>query len=383
MSGGVHNPYDDTDLLADIDEIQASLVVIDANVVLLQADVDVILAAITALPILEETGGEFTTDGTLQTIYINNAPTGVWAPKWFYMDFANHTVTETVRIIVSYRIAPAGPWVIDDRETIVGVPVSAGITIELKENRYGLLITVEKTVDKNITEPMTLADAISKAVTKPIAEAAFVLADTIVKSPGKILADSIAIADAPLKVVGKQPTDTMSISDSFDRTVTFIRPLSDTLAIADTIRKTVVKNIAEGAMTIADTIAKVVEKTLAETLTIADTIAKTVTKAVSDSLTFTDTIRKTVTKAISEAAMTIADSIVTNLVTPGTAWIKNLSDTMAISDSLYGIHTTVQNLRMRVARMNTFRMAVSKMDTMRMNVARMPLVRNIIRRFWA
>jgi len=150
MAGdGVRNTYDDTALMEDIAEIQAALVVIDDEIEDLQEDVNAIQATTDALAILEETGGELTTDGTLQTVYVNNAPAGVWAPKWFGMDFANHTVTETVRIIVSYRIAPAGPWVVDDRETIVGVPVNAGIWVELKENRYGVLITVEKTVGTN------------------------------------------------------------------------------------------------------------------------------------------------------------------------------------------------------------------------------------------
>ena len=157
MSGtGIHNPADLTGIEEQLDDIEAALVVIDDEIEIiddeiedLQADVTTVLAFLAGLPILEETGGELTTDGTLQTIYINNAPTGVWAPKWFYMDFANQTVTETIRIIASHRIAPAGPWVVDDRETIVGVPVNASIDIQLKENRYGLMITVEKTAGTN------------------------------------------------------------------------------------------------------------------------------------------------------------------------------------------------------------------------------------------
>lgn len=150
MSGeGVCNPLDETGIRADIATLQDSVDDLDADVVLLQADVDAIEAIIEAEAILEETGGELTTDGTLQTMYINNAPAGVYAPKWIIIDFANQTVTETVRILVSYRIAPAGPWVVDDRETIVGVPVNAGISIELKENRYGVWVTIEKTVGTN------------------------------------------------------------------------------------------------------------------------------------------------------------------------------------------------------------------------------------------
>jgi len=153
---GIHNPADLTEVLANIAAnnvllavIQATTADTNADLEVVDANVDAIRAITDAEAILEETGGELTTDGTLQTIYVNNAPAGVWAPRWFGMDFANQTVTETVRIIVSYREAPAGPWVVDDRETIVGIPVSAGIWVQLKENRYGLLITVEKTVGTN------------------------------------------------------------------------------------------------------------------------------------------------------------------------------------------------------------------------------------------
>ncbi len=137
MTGGIHNP-------ADVIPLENAITDLDADVVLLQADVDAIEAIVEAEAILEETGGELTTDGTLQTVYINNAPAGVYNPKTLIFDFANQTVTETVRILVNYRISPAGPWVIDDRETIVGVPVNAGIRINLHEARYGIWITAER-----------------------------------------------------------------------------------------------------------------------------------------------------------------------------------------------------------------------------------------------
>ena len=139
---GVHNPYDDTDLMS-------AIVVIDNEIEALQENVDAIEAIVEAEAILEETGGEITTDGTVQTVYVNNAPAGVYKPKWLIFDFANQTATETVVILVYYRIAPAGPWVIVDRETIAGVPVNAGISIELHETRYGIWVTIEKTAGTN------------------------------------------------------------------------------------------------------------------------------------------------------------------------------------------------------------------------------------------
>ena len=150
MSGeGTHNVYDDTQLLADISDLQDSVDDLDADVVLLQADVDAIAVLVEAEAILEETGGTLTTDGTLQTIYINNAPAGVYEPRVLKIHFANQTAAESVRLLVNYRIAPGGPWVIDDREPIVGIPVNAGIKIQLEPTRYGIWITIEKTVGTN------------------------------------------------------------------------------------------------------------------------------------------------------------------------------------------------------------------------------------------
>ena len=153
---GIHNPADVTAITAGVAAIQVTQAIIlaivqdtNADLEIVDGNVDAIEEVTSALSTLTETGGELTTDGTLQTVYINNAPAGVYAPKWIVIDFANHTVTETVRILVSYRIAPAGPWVIDDRETIVGVPVNAGVSIQLKENRYGVWVTMEKTAGTN------------------------------------------------------------------------------------------------------------------------------------------------------------------------------------------------------------------------------------------
>ena len=74
MSGeGIHNPYDDTELMADVAEIQAALVIIDDEIEDLQEAIDAIAALVEAEAILEETGGTLTTDGTEQNVYINNA----------------------------------------------------------------------------------------------------------------------------------------------------------------------------------------------------------------------------------------------------------------------------------------------------------------------
>ncbi len=150
MSGeGICNPLDETQILADIADVQTAVDNLDADVVLLQADVDAIEALMVAEAILEETGGELTTDGTTQTIYINNAPAGIYRPICAIIDFANHTATETVVLRVLYRIAPAGPLTVHDELAFVGVTDDALVIIDLSPTRYGIQIVIEKTAGTN------------------------------------------------------------------------------------------------------------------------------------------------------------------------------------------------------------------------------------------
>ena len=142
MTEGVHNP-------ADLTVLEAAVVVIDDEIEVLQADVDAIEAIVEAEAILEETGGTITTDGTEQNVYINNAPGGIYVPRWFNINFANHTVTEAVTIRVYYRNVDGGGWVQDDSQGFVGVPVNLLISVQLKPARYGCRVTVEKTAGTN------------------------------------------------------------------------------------------------------------------------------------------------------------------------------------------------------------------------------------------
>lgn len=142
----IHNPYDDTTLLANVATMDA---VVDA----IQVDVDAIRAVIDAEPILEETGGTLTADGTEQDIYINNAPAGVFRPICVKIDFTNHTGTETVVLRVYYRIADGGNLIQQDEVTYVGVPTVPLINIDLEPNRYGVQVTLEKTGGTNRAYP--------------------------------------------------------------------------------------------------------------------------------------------------------------------------------------------------------------------------------------
>ncbi len=100
-------------------------------------------------PILEETGGTLTTDGTEQNVYVNEAPSGVYRPVCVKIDFTNHTATETVVLRAYYRIAPSGGYIQQDPVTYLGVVDPELINIDLEPNRYGIKITIEKTAGTN------------------------------------------------------------------------------------------------------------------------------------------------------------------------------------------------------------------------------------------
>ena len=140
---GVHNPLDATAILADIAEIQAALDAIEADVALIRAITD-------GIPTLTETRGTVTTDGTEQDVYINETPLGVFRPVCVKIDFTDHTATETVVVRTYYRItAGVAAPILQDEATFVGVVSPELVNINLEPNRYGIRVTMEKTVGTN------------------------------------------------------------------------------------------------------------------------------------------------------------------------------------------------------------------------------------------
>ncbi len=156
MGEGIHNPYDDTALMAaiaDLDDalilIAAALVIIDNELGQVHTVVDAIRVVTDATPVLTETGGTVTADGTEQNVYINNAPAGVYKPICVKIDFTDHTATETVVLRTYYRIADGGALIQDDEVTYIGVPTVSLINIELLPTRFGVQVTLEKTAGTN------------------------------------------------------------------------------------------------------------------------------------------------------------------------------------------------------------------------------------------
>jgi len=135
----IHNPYNDTYLLSLI-------VIIDALCDAILEDTMAIREVTDSEAILTETAGQILTDATEQTIYIANAPAGVFRPICVKIDFTNQTATETVVIRTYYQIAPGGALVLQDTVTYAGVVSPELINIDLEPNRYGVWVSIQNTL---------------------------------------------------------------------------------------------------------------------------------------------------------------------------------------------------------------------------------------------
>ena len=116
-------------------------------------NVRVILAAANAIAVLEETGGTILTDGTEQTVYVNETPAGVFRPMCVKIDCTNQSAIDTIVLRTYYRIEPAGAYVLQDTLTFAGVVSPELINIELEPNRYGIHVTIEQTVSTQVEFP--------------------------------------------------------------------------------------------------------------------------------------------------------------------------------------------------------------------------------------
>ncbi len=124
--------------------ILAAIAILRAAVAALQVDVDAIKAVTEAEGVLEETGGAITSVlATEVTVYINNAPAGVFVPKIVRISTGNHTATETITVREYHRNVSGGALELYDWEQYAGAIAAEGIPIRLDANRFGVEITLE------------------------------------------------------------------------------------------------------------------------------------------------------------------------------------------------------------------------------------------------
>ena len=98
-----------------------------------------------SLMTLTETGGTLTSSDGELNLYINNAPAGLFAPRGIFVDFTAHTGGETVKLKSYYRVTSDGGLILNTETEYAGAEDPPLVWLPLKENRYGIKVTLQKT----------------------------------------------------------------------------------------------------------------------------------------------------------------------------------------------------------------------------------------------
>ena len=114
-------------------------------------ELDAIYDVAEAMPVLQETGGTLTTDGTEQNLYIRNAPESTFAPRVVMISLDDMVALDDLTVRLYYRLADGGGWVQYDYANYVGADGGLAnnnkmIAVTLLPCRHGVRLTVQQTV---------------------------------------------------------------------------------------------------------------------------------------------------------------------------------------------------------------------------------------------
>lgn len=143
----------------------------------------------------------------------------------------------------------------------------------------------------------------------------------------KLIGDLTAIVDSTAFALAKPATDSFSLTDA--TTLLAQKGLSDSVSFTETFVRTLIfiRNLAD-FLSLSDAATRQVSKLLADALTAADTLAKTAQKGVSDSVTMSEAAARAVSKSAGSDAITMSD---TSTRKP----LKSLTDSSTLADSGY------------------------------------------------
>jgi len=98
---------------------------------------------------LTETGGTLAATGGEDTIYLANAPAGVWEPRHVLIDLTNMAGVDDVTIRIYYRIKNGENLILQYEESYLGDQSVDLWEQQLAPNRYGVQVTLEQTAGVN------------------------------------------------------------------------------------------------------------------------------------------------------------------------------------------------------------------------------------------
>ncbi len=245
---------------------------------------------------------------------------------------------------------------------------------------------------KNLSDTMTLADVASKKPAKNLTDS-MAMADANSEKPTVNKTDTVSIADAQIKTIVLNKSDSVILADAFSRLVAYLRSLTDTVVLADVIKKTSGKPIADtvtisdlfnsaigkvialsDSLSLSDTAAKSLVKTISDTLSLADSLSKVFKLNKAETIALVDSITKVLGKSLSDNA-TISDVMIktvgkslTDIVTAADALAKvigmNRADTQTLTDTLIRVSVVNKNDTLIILDVLKKSAAINPHDTM-------------------
>jgi hypothetical protein len=98
---------------------------------------------------LTETGGTLTADGTEQTVWTTDAPSGSFEPRVVFIEATNMAASDSITIKEYYRIKSGGSYVMLDTRVYSDAQTRKLIKVTLEPNRYGIKVTLQQTAGTN------------------------------------------------------------------------------------------------------------------------------------------------------------------------------------------------------------------------------------------
>lgn len=113
-----------------------------------------VFSLVNAILTLFETGGVLAADGAEQTLYLENAPLGNYAPRVLVIDLDAMDAGDTTVIRIYYRIVAGGGLQQEAYTSFAGADgglasASKLYSFSLHPNRYGMKVTLQQTAGVN------------------------------------------------------------------------------------------------------------------------------------------------------------------------------------------------------------------------------------------
>lgn len=237
---------------------------------------------------------------------------------------ASDSVTLSDTIVKETQLNPADSVTLSDaigsKELQTNIVDSVTLSDSISKNfettiadSVTLTDAIVKETQLTQADTVTLSDSITEKQIQLNKADTITLSDAIVKEMQLSLSDLITLSDSIVKQLEKSIADTVVLTDSYtiDRVISII--LSDSISLSDSIlTKQLDLNIAD-TIALSDTIAKTIEKTLADSVTLTDAQVKVYETILNDALALSDNLIKQTEFSLSDS-VTLTDALTNQII---------------------------------------------------------------------